>query len=200
MGALLFKSFPVSGVESDGDDLKVVGRCSDGRVDFDGDIVDPAWMGRAIKDYLGSYPAIRLQHRADSPVGRGLEGWQDPDGSTWLRALIVDPKAVKLVRKQVLSAFSVGIADPRQRRSEKCPRFLIDGGRLAEVSIVDSPANARCGITVTKGNQYVGRAWKGAREAEAVAARARAEALEACLLIADPWRREMAYGELAGHG
>lgn len=160
---LLYKSFPVAGVEAAGDDLKVVGKCSDGAVDHDGDIVSPRWMASAVKEWLATYPAVRLQHRADSPIGKGLEAWQDAEGSTFLKALICDSAAKAMVRQQVLRAFSIGIADPQVRKSARAPRHEIVGGRLAEVSVVDSPSNARCGITVCKSRDgaytYVGKAF-----------------------------------------
>ena len=53
-----------------------------------------------------------------------------------------------MVRKQVLRAFSVGMTDVETRKSSRCPRYEITGFRLMEVSIVDSPSNARCGIEI----------------------------------------------------
>lgn len=141
-------------------DLKVVGKCSDGQEDHDGDIVSPAWMAVAVKDFLATYPAIRVQHRPDRPAGKGLEAWQDESGATWLKALIVEEAAKKMVRKQILRAYSIGVAQPDMRKTGRCRRAEIVGGRLAEVSLVDSPSNARAGITVCKGGQYIGKAWK----------------------------------------
>lgn len=169
MAGLLYKSFPVTGVEPDGDDLKVVGRCSDGQVDLDGDIVSPQFMASAIKEWLASYPAVRYQHRGDHPAGRGLEAWQDADGSTWLKALICDDAAKRMVRKRVLRSFSVGLGDVQTRKSSRCPRYEIVGGRLVEVSVCDSPSNPRCGIEVigkSAGGQavYVGKAFGMAKK------------------------------------
>ncbi len=170
MPSVIYKSFPVTGVEvgsSDGD-LRVLGKCSDGAVDHDGDIVSPQFMASAVKDWLGSYPAVRLQHRGDSPVGRGLEAWQDAEGATFLKALIVDEAAQKLVRKGVLTAFSVGLSDPQTRKSARCPRWEIYGGRLTEVSVCDSPSNARCGIQIIGKSAggvptYIGKAFAVAK-------------------------------------
>ena len=184
----------------------MLGKCSDGEVDHDGDIVSPQWLAGAVKAFLAGFPAIRLQHRSDYPIGKGLQSWQDPDGSTWLKALIVDEKAQRMVRKGVLRAWSVGIADPQQRRSNKCPRYFIDGGSLREVSLVDAPANERCGITVVSKSAggYVGKAFtaKGLRKA-AELADARDRALTEVLGISNPTIREYAYealGERYGTG
>ena len=69
-------------------------------------------MASAVREFMGTYPAIRLQHRPDYPVGKGLEAWQDAEGATHLKALIVDEQCKRMVRKQVLRAFSVGLSGP----------------------------------------------------------------------------------------
>ncbi len=105
-------------------------------------------MASAVKEYMGTYPAVRLQHRPDYPVGKGLEAWQDAEGATHLKALIVDDQAKRMVRKGVLVAWSVGLSDVQTQKSARAPRFEIVGFRLTEVSLVDSPSNARCGIQI----------------------------------------------------
>lgn len=122
-------------------------------------------MAQAVQDFIATYPAIRLQHRGDAPIGKGLSAWQDADGSTWLKSLIVTDEAKAMVSKGILRAYSVGISSPETRKSARAPRYEIVGGRLVEVSLVDSPSNSRCGITVvskSKGGApgYVGTAFK----------------------------------------
>lgn len=163
-------SFPIASItKADaGGDITVVGRCSDGQVDHDGDIVSPQWLGAEIKSWLASYPALRYQHRGDHPAGKGLDAWQDPDGSTWLTALVCDSAAKAMVRKQVLRAFSIGVSEPQTRKSARAPRFEIVGGRLTEVSLVDAPSNARCGIEIIGKSaggspEYIGKAWSVAK-------------------------------------
>jgi len=179
-------------------------------------------MAQAVDEFLKSYPAIRVQHRHDYPAGRGLEAWQDPDGATWLKSLIVDDQAKRMVKRSVLSAYSIGIAEPQQRQSVKARRWEIYGGRLAEVSLVDSPSNARCGIQVVAksaggGLEYVGKAWemdkaqkhlrKAAKllgvevrdlDAAAVVEKAMRPQMRAALESANPWMREMAREVLGG--
>jgi len=105
-----------------------------------------------------------MAHRADHPAGVGLEAWQDGQGATFLRSLVVDRAAKELTRKGVLRAYSIGIAEPEQRKSSRCPRYEIIGGRLIEVSLVDSPSNARCAIEVCKSvdgvPRYIGKVRK----------------------------------------
>jgi hypothetical protein len=219
VAGLIYKSFPVTGVEDAGDDLKVVGKCSDGELDWDGDVVSPAWMASAVRDFLDSYPAVRLQHDPKRPIGKGLEAWQDEQGATWLKSLIVDSEAKRLVKSGVLRAYSVGIADCQTRPSPQARRFEIYGGRLAEVSVCDSPSNARCGIKIAKsvGGQavYVGKAYgkasrpgkasrhgKGGRLDRAVRQAERADELDVIagwLDSPDPAVREQA-GALLGRG
>lgn len=160
-------------------------------------------MKQAVDEWLRTYPAVRLQHRPDYPVGKGLSAWQDPDGSTWLESVLVDDKAKELTRKQVLRAYSVGLADVQTRKSARAPRFEIVGGRLAEVSVCDSPSNARCGIRILGksaggGLEYVGKVFgkapkpgKPGKIAKRAAARER-DAVAGWLDSPDPAVREMA--------
>jgi hypothetical protein len=131
-------------------------------------------MAKAVRKFMDICPQIRVQHMANYPAGRALEAWQDDSGATWLRSLIVDEDAKALVRRGTLKAYSVGIADPQTLKSDRCKRHEIVGGRLSEVSIVASPANARAGITVCKmrGGKavYVGKAY-GLTKAEKKAAK-----------------------------
>lgn len=162
MAGLLYKSFPVTGTEDDGDDIKVTGKCSDGQLDLDGDIVDPGHMAVEMKRFISQLPAILLEH-APHPAGVGLESWQDPDGSTWLKSRVVDPDAMALVRQHRVKAYSVGLRDVVTSPNPAVPRYHITKFRLSEVSLVGSPSNVRCGITVCKSKggvpRYVGKAF-----------------------------------------
>ncbi len=145
-----------------------MGRCSDGQIDYDGDIVSPQFMAAAVKEWLATYPAVRYQHRGDHPAGKGLDAWQDDQGSTWLKALVVDAESKRMVQKQVLRAFSIGVSEPQTRKSARAPRFEIVGGRLTEVSLVDAPSNARCGIEIIGKSAggvpaYIGKAFTVAK-------------------------------------
>ena len=164
MGETLFKSFPVTGVEDSGGDITVLGKCSDGELDSDGDIVSPSWMAQAVKTWMRVLPAVHLEHRKDWPAGRGVDAWQDEGGSTWVKSVIADDQAKDLVRSGKLRAYSIGIHDPETRKSARCPRWEIVGGRLTEISIVSAPANARCGVRVVEKSadgspRFIGKAW-----------------------------------------
>jgi len=171
-------------------------------------------MAEAVKTWLKVLPAVYREHSPGHPAGMGIDAWQDDSGATWVKSRISDEESKALVRSRRLTAYSVGIRDPVQRKSARCPRFEIVGGRLTEVSIVSAPANARCGITIAKGNRFVGKAWrmgkseKRLRKAarvlgipavevdaalvEKAAAGAMRMEMRAALESANPWMREMA--------
>lgn len=162
-GEILYASFPIDKVESNEDgDLVVFGKASDGQVDSDNQIVDPGWMAKAVQDWMSSGPNIRVQHSAQrDPAGVGLEASTDSMGNTWVRGLVVEPIAQKLVAKGALRAYSVGIARPTIVRDAMAPGGRITDGELVEVSLVDRPANKRCGIQLVKSEngiaEYVGK-------------------------------------------
>ena len=79
----VFVSFDIEKVESTPDgDLMCFGRATDGSVDHDQQIVDPAFSSKAIRDWLESGGNIRVQHNAQrDPAGVGLEISTDGDGA-----------------------------------------------------------------------------------------------------------------------
>jgi hypothetical protein len=85
------------------------------------------------------------------PAGRGLRVDLGSDAHS-LRALVVEDTAKKLVRNKVLRAYSVGIAEPVITRDPtgRAPGGIVTGGVLAEVSLVDRPANKNCQLVLAK--------------------------------------------------
>lgn len=164
-GELTYASFGIEKVETDPDgDIIVFGKCSDGGLDSDNQVVDPAWMASASKSWLSTGGNLRVQHNAQrDPAGIGLEVNTDNDGTTWLKGLVVEPVAKTLVSKGALRAFSVGIARPTIERdvTGKARGGVITSGDLVEVSLVDRPANARCRFQLVKSAggapEYVGK-------------------------------------------
>lgn len=148
-------SFPISKMEKDEDgDLIVKGVATDGTVDSDYQIVDPEWSAKALKDWLESGGNVRMAHDAHRPVGKGLsvELDRDGDGKHWVKSLIVDAEAKRLVEKGVLRAYSVGISHPVIKRDPtgKARGGIICGGELSELSIVDRPANKNSYLELAK--------------------------------------------------
>jgi len=150
-GELTYVAFNIEKVESTDDgDLIVVGKASDGGLDSDQQIVDPTWMAKAVQEWLTTGGNIRESHNPQRPVGKGIEANTDDSGATWVRSLVVDPLSQKLVSKGVLTAYSVGIARPTIVRDGTAPGGRITAGELVEISLVDRPANKRCGIQLVK--------------------------------------------------
>lgn len=151
VGEILYSSFPIDKMETDGNgDLVVYGKASDGGLDSDQQIVDPGWMKTAAQEWHVTGGNVRESHNPQRPIGKSLEVTTDNSGATWLRAVVVDPLAQKLASKGVLTAYSVGIARPTIVRDGTAPGGRITAGELVEVSLVDRPANKRCGIQLVK--------------------------------------------------
>lgn len=153
-GELTYVSFGIEKVESTPDgDLMVYGRATDGSVDHDQQIVDPVFSSKAIAEWLSTGGNVRVQHNPQrDPAGIGMEASTDADGATWVKSLIVEPIAKKLVSKGVLRAYSVGIANPTIDRdvTGKARGGIIKSGKIVEISLVDRPANAQCGFQLVK--------------------------------------------------
>lgn len=145
-------SFPIVKMEETPDgDLLIYGKATDGSVDSDDQIVDAEWSGKALQTWLKTGGNVRVQHSPNLyPAGNGVEVDVDKDGSHWVKSLIVEDTAKNLVRKGVLRAYSVGIARPRIVRDASARGGRIVDGQIAELSLVDRPANKNCGFTLCK--------------------------------------------------
>ena len=150
---ILYASFPIIKTETTDDgDLIVYGKASDGSVDFDNQIVKPEFARKAVEDWFASGANIRVQHNAQrDPAGIGLS-WEHDGDATWVKALVVEPVAKRLVAKGALRAYSVGIARPTIERdiTGKARGGIISDGQWVEISLVDRPANKSCGIQLVK--------------------------------------------------
>jgi hypothetical protein len=133
----------------------VYGRCTTPEVDTDEQVVDSGWSGPALKEYLATAPTVRVQHNPQrDPAGSAVrvDVNRDGDGAHWLKAAVDEPIAQRLVKRGHLRAFSVGIARPVIERdiSGKARGGVIKGGKIVEVSLVDSPANRSCFLEIAK--------------------------------------------------
>ncbi len=162
-GELTYASFPIDKIETDADgDLIVYGKASDGGLDSDQQIVDPQWMASAAQAWKASGANLRVQHNAQrDPAGIGLEVETDAQGATWVKGLVVEPVAKRLVAKGALRAYSVGIARPTIQRDVSAPNGRITNGELVEISLVDRPANKRATFQLVKAEggvpEYTGK-------------------------------------------
>ncbi len=123
------------------------GLASTGVVDRDQQIVDPDFMLREIKRFGDQQGPIRLGHDSRRPIGKAI----DTDG-LYVKSMIVDKQARKMLAHGILRAYSVGIANPVIKRDPRAPGGRVASGELIEVSLVDSPSNPQCGVQlVSKG-------------------------------------------------
>ena len=160
---LSYFSFPITKFERTADgDLMVYGKATDGSVDSDEQIVDPDFSSKAIQDWLSSGANVRVQHNSQrDPAGIGVEATTDADGSTWVKSLVVEPVAQRLVEKGALRAYSVGIARPKIVRDGVARGGRIVDGQIVEISLVDRPANKNCGIQLVKSAASGEPEWSG---------------------------------------
>ena len=150
---ITYASFPIIKTETTEDgDLIVYGKATDGSVDSDMQIVDPKFAFGAIKHWKDTGANIRVQHNPQrDPAGVGIGVEFDGD-ATWVKSLICEPVAKKLVAKGALRAYSVGISRPTIERDPAghARGGVITGGQIVEISLVDRPANKSCGIQLVK--------------------------------------------------
>lgn len=163
---LTYLSFPITKFEKNADgDLVVYGKATDGSVDSDEQIVDSDFSSKAIQDWLSSGANVRVQHNSQrDPAGIGIEANTDADGATWVKTLVIEPVAQRLVEKGALRAYSVGIARPKIVRDGVARGGRIVDGQIVEISLVDRPANKNCGIQLVKSAdngepEWVGKLW-----------------------------------------
>lgn len=144
-------TFPILKYDTTDDgDLIVYGKATDASVDSDEQIVDADWSAKALDEWLKTGGNIRVQHSPYLyPAGKGMEVTTSEDGH-FVKALVVEDTAKKLVSKGVLTAYSVGIGRPQIIRDGAAKGGRIVGGKLIEISLVDRPANANCGFTIAK--------------------------------------------------
>ncbi len=153
---LVYAHFPIEKWE-DGPDgsVYVYGKATTPEVDTDDQVVDSSWSGKALKDWMASGPNLRVMHNSQrDPAGSGVkvEVNRDGDGAHWVKSVVDEPVAVRLVKGGHLRAYSVGIAKPVIERdmTGKARGGIIRGGSLAELSLVDRPANVSCSLSLVK--------------------------------------------------
>lgn len=149
---LTYVSFPISKVDkTDDGDLLVWGKATDGSVDSDEQIVDPTWSAKALDTWLSTGGNVRVMHSAQHlPAGKGVELDTSSGDGHWVRSLVVEPTAKKLVEKGVLTSYSIGISNPRIVRDMHAKGGRIVDGIVHELSLVDRPANSNCKFALVK--------------------------------------------------
>jgi hypothetical protein len=138
-------------VESDGAVRYVYGKVTDGSVDSDEQIVDPAFARKALAEWYDTGANVRQMHSTQiPPAGKGvLLEHKEGDGE-YVKTKVVDGNAIRLVDESVYQGYSVGIARPRIDRDMKARGGRIVGGKIVEISLVDRPALPTAKFAVLK--------------------------------------------------
>jgi hypothetical protein len=133
--------------ELDDGTIMVYGKAAGPDLDLDQQRCDPAWLKRAVPEWM-TWGNVREQHGAIAAgVGKALTG----QGDDWyLRAHVVDPVTVKKVQAGVLKGFSVGIRNYRTVVDATAPKGRIVDGIIPEISLVDRPSNPTAVMSIAK--------------------------------------------------
>jgi hypothetical protein len=134
--------------ENDDGTIMVHGNATDDSLDLDQQICDPAWLERAMPEWMTSGGNVREMH-GNSAAGVAKE-YENKNGKHIIGVHVVDPLAVKKVKTGVYKGFSVGIKAPRVVRDNKAANGRIIDGSIIEVSLVDRPANPNAKLILAK--------------------------------------------------
>jgi hypothetical protein len=135
--------------DADGNVL-VFGKVTDGTVDSDEQIVDPAFAKKALAEWYTTAANVRQMHSTTmAPAGKGILLDSRPDGE-YVQTKVVEPTAKLLVENDVYTGYSVGISRPRIERDSRARGGRIVGGKIVEISLVDRPANPMAKFAVLK--------------------------------------------------
>lgn len=119
-------------------------------LDLDGQIIDKDFARNGLEKWFSDWGNVRQMHSSNlPPAGKAVEFSEVP-GGFWVKSLVVEPTAQKLVREGVYSAYSVGIAKPRIVRDNIAKNGRVVGGIFSEISLVDFPANPQCKFNMAK--------------------------------------------------
>jgi len=121
--------------------IMIEGYASTNDKDRHGDVVPTSVWEKGLADYLKN-PVILAYHNHTMPVGKMVEHKVDSKG-LWIKATISDAAGdvYKLIKKGVLSAFSIGFRIKDAEYNTAAEVFLVKDLELHEISVVSVPAN-----------------------------------------------------------
>jgi len=121
--------------------IMIEGYASTNDKDRHGDVVPTGVWEKGLADYLKN-PVILAYHNHTMPVGKMVEHKVDSKG-LWIKATISDAAGdvYKLIKKGVLSAFSIGFRIKDAEYNAAAEVFLVKDLELHEISVVSVPAN-----------------------------------------------------------
>ena len=138
---LLYLSSKFTASTESDDSIYIEGYASTVDRDRQGDVIPMAAWNSGLKNYLKN-PIILAYHNHQMPIGKMVEH-KVTDQGLWVRAQI--PQEVgdvyKLIKKGILSAFSVGFRVRDADYDSASESFLIKELELHEISVVSVPAN-----------------------------------------------------------
>lgn len=152
-----FISFPIEKFDEDPQTgtLYVYGKATSPDLDSDEQVADGDWSAKAMETWFSTGPNVRVMHNSTAmPAGSGvkIEINRDGDQAHWVKAAVDEPNAKLMVKRKHLRAFSIGITKPLIVRDPtgRARGGIIKGGEIAEISLVDRPANRSCYVEIAK--------------------------------------------------
>jgi hypothetical protein len=151
MNDTIYMSVPITKSFEDSEgNLFVEGIATSDVLDLDDQIIDKDFALKGMTEWFDSWANVRQQHNEKlPPAGKAVEMRDTPEG-IWLRTLVVDEGAKKLVKAGVYQAYSVGIAKPGIIADPVAKNGRINAGIFGETSLVDFPANPTAKFMIAK--------------------------------------------------
>lgn len=145
----LFSS--IKAVDNDDDDkIIITGLASTDSVDRAGDIILHSAWAKGLGNYK-SNPILLFNHNYDAPIGKVTDIQIVKDGLKITGEIYkAAGNAFELIKRGVLSAFSVGFMPTEMTYNEKTDGFLIKQAELLEISVVSVPCNQTALFSVSK--------------------------------------------------
>lgn len=128
-------------------DLIVYGKATGPDVDLDEQICDPAWLRKAMPDWM-TWGNLREMHQ---PIAAGVGLELAAEGDDWMvKSKVVDDRTAKKIEDGALKGYSVGIKNAQVVKDASAPGGRIVGGQIVEVSYVDRPCNPTATLAIAK--------------------------------------------------
>ena len=147
---LLYLSSKFTASNESEDSIYIEGYASTVDRDRQGDVIPMKAWNEGLSNYLKN-PIILAYHNHQMPIGKMVEH-KVTDQGLWVRAQI--PQEVgdvyKLIKKGILSAFSVGFRVKDADYDSASESFLIKELELHEISVVSVPANQNTLFSLAK--------------------------------------------------
>ena len=129
--------------------IYIEGYASTTDIDRGGDVVPASVWEKGMENYLKN-PIILAQHDHDDPIGRMVEHKVDAKG-LWVKARISAAAEVfRLIKDEVLTAFSIGFRVLDAEYNSAAEVFLIKELELVEISVVSVPMNQNTLFNLSK--------------------------------------------------